>query len=144
VLAGLPELGNAVPLGITAPAGGEVIAGIPRIDLTVKAATPLARGEPVIFAGLGIERAGVSPPLYELLNNQVTPLKGLGRHDVDLGGVAARLKPGEKLVLLLYGGKDQYLVSGSVSLALPKATVMPVSVSGNVWVPRIGLPATTR
>lgn len=143
VIAGLPELGNAVATGVVAGSGGEVIAGIPHIDVTVRAASPLALGEPVIFVGLGIQHAGVSPPFYELLNNQVTPLKGLGRHDVDLSGVAARLKPGEKLVLLVYGGKDQYLVSGSTSLAVAKATVMPVTVSGSLWVPRIGLPATT-
>ncbi|MES2424700.1 MAG: CocE/NonD family hydrolase [Pseudomonadota bacterium] len=142
VLAGLPELANAVPLGITAGAGGEVVAGIPRLEVTVAATSPLARGEPIIFAGLGIELAA-GAPVYELLNNQVTPLKGLGRHDIDLSGVAARLKPGQKLVLLLYGGKDQYLASGSVSLNVAKATIMPVTVSGNLWVPRIGLPAST-
>lgn len=142
VVAGLPELPAAVPLFV-APAGGEVVGGIPRLEVELRAASPLARGTPVLFAGLGIQHNALLP-VYELLNNQVTPLKGLGRHDVDLSGVAARLKPGQKLVLLLYGGKDQYLLTGSTSLNLPRASVMPVQVSGTVWVPRIGLPATTR
>ena len=142
VVAGLPEVPVAVPL-FTAPAGGEVVGGIPRLEVDLRAGSPLARGTPILFAGLGIQHNALLP-VYELLDNQITPLKGLGRHDVDMSGVAARLKPGEKLVLLLYGGKDQYLLTGSTSLNLPKASVMPVQVSGNVWVPKLGLPATTR
>ena len=142
VVAGLPELPAAVPL-FTAPAGGEVVGGIPRLEVELRGASPLARGTPIVFAGLGIQHNALLP-VYELLNNQVTPLKGLGRHDVDLSGVAARLQPGQKLVLLFYGGKDQYLLTGSTSLNLPQASVMPVQVSGNVWVPKLGLPATAR
>lgn len=140
VVAGVPEVPVAVPL-FTAPAGGEVVGGIPRLEVDLRAGSPLARGTPILFAGLGIQHSAL--PVYELLDNQITPLKGLGRHDVDMSGVAARLKPGEKLVLLLYGGKDQYLLTGSTSLNLPKASVMPVQVSGNIWVPKLGLPATT-
>lgn len=147
VVAGVPEIPAAVHL-FTAPAGGEVVGGIARLEVDLRAngltrGLPVLGGAPILFAGLGIQRNALLP-VYELLNNQVTPLKGLGRHDVDLSGVAARLQPGEKLVLLLYGGKDQYLLTGSTSLNLPKATVMPVQVSGNIWVPKLGLPATTR
>lgn len=142
VVAGLPELPVAVPLGPVQGAGSEVVAGIPHLDVTLSAAGP-ALGQPVLFAGIGIQH-NPALPVYELLDNQVTPLKGLGRHDVNLSGIAGRLQPGQRLVLLLYGAKDQYLLTGSTSFNLPKASVMPVTVSGNVWVPRIGQPAVTQ
>lgn len=142
VVAGLPEVANAVPLGIVGAAGGTVVAGIPHIDVTVSAAGPGLAGQPVIFAGIGIQHNPLLP-VYELIDNQVTPLKGLGRHDVDLTGIAARLQRGQKLVLLLYGGKDQYLVTGSTSLNLPKTSLQPLTVSGTAWMPVLGQPPTT-
>jgi ABC-2 type transport system ATP-binding protein len=144
VVAGVPEVPVAVPLGSAQWFGSEVVAGIPQIDVTVSANGPaLGQGEPVLFAGIGIQH-NLLLPVYELVSNQVTPLRGLGRHDVPMTGMAGRLRPGERLVLLLYGGKDQYLLSGSVGLNVAKASVMPVKVSGNVWVPRIGSPAVTK
>jgi len=142
VVAGLPEVANAVPLGIVGAAGGTVVAGIPHIDVTVSAAGPGLAGQPVIFAGIGIQHNPLLP-VYELIDNQVTPLKGLGRHDVNLTGIAARLQRGQKLVLLLYGGKDQYLVTGSTSLNLPKTSLQPLTVSGTAWMPVLGQPPTT-
>jgi ABC-2 type transport system ATP-binding protein len=141
LIAGVPDVPVAADLGITADSQGDVVGGIPRLEVDVQPVTAGVPGEPIIFAGIGIQH---SPPLpvYELLDNMITPLRGTGAHAVDLGGVAARLKPGEKVVLLLYGGHEQYLITGSTNLNLPTATVMPVTVSGKVWVPLLGpLPA---
>jgi ABC-2 type transport system ATP-binding protein len=73
------------------------------------------------------------PGVWDLVDNQVTPLRGLGRFDVDLAGGGARLQPGDKLGVLLYGLQDQYARNGSVNTARP--AVVPVVVTGTVSLP---------
>ena len=141
VTAGIPNLPTAVDLGITARADGLVVAGIPRLEVDVESVVSGAPGLPIIFAGIGIQH---NPPaaLYELVDNQISPLRDVGEHDIDMSGVAARLKPGEKIVLLLYGGHDQYLANGSISLNLPTADVLPVTVSGKIYIPALASPVS--
>ena len=135
LVAGVMEIPIPVDLGITAGNKGDVIGGIPRLEVDVASVLAGLPGEPIIFVGIGQMRASL-PGVWDLVDNQITPLRGVGRHEVDLVGVAERLAPGDKLALLLYGGHDQYHVTGSLNIANP--TIMPVSVTGKVWLPMLG------
>ena len=96
----------AVDLGITGAQGSSVVAGIPHLKLKVQAA-PNSAGEPILFVGLG-QKHNAAPDAWDLIDNQVLPLRGTGTFDVDLVGVAARLAAGEKLALLVYGRQSLF------------------------------------
>ena len=121
----------AVDLGIAGAHGSSVVAGIPHLRLTVHA-VPESAGEPTLFVGLGQKR-NAAPDVWDLIDNQVLPLRGTGTFDVDLVGVAARLAAGEKLALLLYGRQSLFTAPSSANV--PDPVIVPVTVSGRVWVP---------
>jgi ABC-2 type transport system ATP-binding protein len=121
----------AVDLGITGAQGSSVVAGIPHLRLTVQAA-PDSAGEPILFVGLG-QQHKAAPEVWDLIDNQVLPLRGTGTFDVDLVGVAARLAAGEKLALLVYGRESLFVAPSSAHV--PDPAMVPVTVSGKVWVP---------
>jgi ABC-2 type transport system ATP-binding protein len=121
----------AVDLGITGAHGSSVVAGIPHLRLTVHAASDSA-GEPILFVGLG-QQHKAAPEVWDLIDNQVLPLRGTGTFDVDLVGVAARLAAGEKLALLVYGRESLFVAPSSAHV--PDPAMVPVTVSGKVWVP---------
>lgn len=121
----------AVDLGIVGAQGSSVVAGIPHVKLSVNAA-PNSAGEPILFVGLGQKRKA-APDVWDLIDNQVLPLRGTGTFDVDLVGVAARLAAGEKLALLVYGRESLFVAPTSAKI--PDPAVVPVTVSGKVWVP---------
>ncbi|MGH8541530.1 MAG: alpha/beta hydrolase family protein [Stenotrophobium sp.] len=142
VVAGVADAPMQVDLGITSGANGDVIGGIPHLTVNITdptgALATASGGDPIIFFGIGQIR--VADPntvvLPDLVDNQVTPVRGLGMHDLDMTGVSQRLTAGDKLVLLIYGLEDQYSATGSVNIAHP--VVAPLSVSGKVWVPMLG------
>jgi ABC-2 type transport system ATP-binding protein len=121
----------AVDLGITGAQGSSVVAGIPHLQLTVQAEVDSA-GEPILFVGLG-QKHHTAPDAWDLIDNQVLPLRGTGTFDVDLVGVAARLAAGEKLALLVYGRQSLFVAPSSANV--PGPAIVPVIVSGKVWVP---------
>ena len=121
----------AVDLGITGAQGSSVVAGIPHLQLKVRAA-PDSTGEPILFVGLG-QKHNAAPGAWDLIDNQVLPLRGTGTFDVDLVGVAARLAAGEKLALLVYGRESLFVAPSSANV--PNPPIVPVTVSGKVWVP---------
>lgn len=86
----------------------QAVIGIPRARLEVTGDAP----SPVAFVGLGIQRAGQSATL--LVNDQLCPIRGLGVRDIELNGVAQRLRRGDELGLLIYGYHPQYLTSFSL------------------------------
>ena len=140
VIAGVLDMPMSVDLGIVAGAQGDVIGGIPRLEVDIEPAAAGIPGEPIIFAGIGQMRAS-APGVWELVDNQISPLRGTGMHQIDMAGVAERLSPGDKIALLFYGGHDQFVYSGSINVSNP--TVMPVTVQGKVWIPMLGaLPPT--
>jgi ABC-2 type transport system ATP-binding protein len=73
------------------------------------------------------------PGAYDLLDNQIAPVRGVGMHTLDLTGIAAQVAPGDQLALLVYGEEDQYDATGSINIASP--AVVPVTISGNVYLP---------
>jgi ABC-2 type transport system ATP-binding protein len=122
----------AIELGIAGAQGSSVVAGIPHLHLNVQRA-PDATGEPILFVGLGQTRND-APGVWDLINNQVMPVRGTGPIDVDLVGIAARLVAGEKLALLVYGRHSQFVAPPSTNNVADPA-IVPVTVSGKVWVP---------
>ncbi|WP_370264112.1 CocE/NonD family hydrolase [Limnobacter sp.] len=154
---GLPVpvvLGQLAPVVIplkTIDAPSEVVAGIPRLDVSIgfgnaaldalcaQAVDPLLRVascDSTVFVGLGLvtlSSSGKVPVVPELIDNQVLPLRGFGQHSVDMVGVAERLSQGDQLVLLVYGSSPVY--AGMTSKD-PAAAV--VTVQGTVKVPLLG------
>ncbi len=139
------ESGNLpvhAPLGTVVAEG--VLAGIPRISLTVSSITganemaqdcsnpalPTRTGcDSTIFVGVGVKR-GNSPPTYGLVDDQLTPLRGLGTHEVDLVGIAERLLPGDELALVFYAAHPQFVIAASRDASIPA-----VLVTGTVGLP---------
>ncbi len=121
----------AVDLGITGAQGSSVVAGIPHLQLTVDAA-PDSAGEPILFVGLG-QKHHAAPEAWDLIDNQVLPLRGTGTFHANLVGVAARLAAGDKLALLIYGRQSLFTAPSSANV--PDPMIVPVTVSGKVWVP---------
>ena len=121
-----------------------ILAGIGHLDVAVRSLTganelaqdcgnpaaPTVRAgcDSIVFAGLGVRRAG--QPNFELVDDQIQPIRGLGEHSVDLVGVAERLQAGDTLALLLYGAHSQYPLSFSRDSSIPAVTV-----SGTVDLP---------
>lgn len=115
---------------------GEVVAGIAQVDITVtpvcETTNTCVNGGPnrvVIFAGLGVNRNGE----WQLIDNQVMPIRDTGTHSVELIGVGERLAEGEQLAVLFYGRQEQFLATGSDNAEEP--TFIPVTVSGTVNMP---------
>ena len=112
-----------------------VYAGIPHVHLTISPTAGVGVGTPVVFVGLGQLHAS-DPATWDLIDNQVLPIRGTGTFDLDLIGGGTRLLPGDKLALLVYGLHDQYAATGSVNVATP--TVEPLTITGTVSVPFLG------
>lgn len=129
------------------PADRRTLAGIGQLDLSLSAPlaalTPCVRArlgaaadplldlqlgcDPIVLVGWGARRGDGAP---RLIDEQLTPLRGLKRHTLPMVGVAERLAPGETLGLLLHGAHLQYASSLSRDLLLPAVTVQ-----GSVKVP---------
>lgn len=141
VLAGANPLPTLVPL--TDISEDAVIAGIPTADINLslgselldsqclEASDPLlglATCDAILFAGVGVIRGGAGAP--ELIDEQVQPIRGLGRHEIQLTGIAERLQAGDQLVLMLYGQHPTFLGAFSRDL-----TSFVIQVSGEVKLP---------
>lgn len=97
-----------VPL--LAPKEPTWIAGVPRISLNFSATD---RDDPVLYLRLAKWRPGAGS--YTVLNQQVTPVHAKGPLEFELGGVSARIEPGEVLGLLVTGWNSQFRFAGSGS-----------------------------
>jgi ABC-2 type transport system ATP-binding protein len=115
----------------TAGQDNTVVAGIPTMamDLTglqpalqmASCPAPVAVGacDPRFFVGIGKLAAGASN--WTLVNANLTPLRGFGRHAVDLAGISTRLKKGDQLGLLIFAFHAQYATTFSKDLFAPAA-----------------------
>ncbi len=66
--------------------------------------------EPVIFVGIGVKRARSRH--IELISDQIIPLRGEGKHNVEMMAVSTRLEPGDILGITAAGYSNQYRFSG--------------------------------
>jgi ABC-2 type transport system ATP-binding protein len=120
----------------TAGANGDVEVGIPHMQINVSyAADGVSTGSPIVYVGLGIKHAS-NNALWDLVDNNVLPVRGTGYFDLDMIGGGARLLPGDQLGFLVFGAQDQYASAGNVSA--PSPTVVPVTITGKVFIPDIG------
>lgn len=144
VIAGAGVLPVAADLGIVAGANGDVFGGIPEVELDIADTTGAAAvlgSDAIVFVGVGHQRASV-PGVWDLMDNQLLPLRGLGPHQVPLAGVAERLAPGDKIGLLFYGLSTQYPATASSHPA--SHFIAPVTITGKAWMPLLGnLPKAT-
>lgn len=124
---------------MTAGEAGAIVAGLPLLDIDLSPVggigledcpAPLALGacDPILFLGLGRRAAGTTR--WDLIDDQVTPVRGFGRQQIEMNGIAERLLPGDELGLLLYGFHAQFPITWSRDLVLPA-----MAVSGSVQVP---------
>ncbi|HCS26382.1 MAG TPA: hypothetical protein DIW43_02945, partial [Spongiibacteraceae bacterium] len=129
------------PLGI---AGSELIlAGMPHLTVTVSSLGGINEMgcengrnqggtrdgcDSITFVGLG-RKTGLAPN-YGLIDDQLTPIRGLGTHDIDLTGVAERLLPGDELALIFYAEHPQFAASVSRDVSIPA-----VNISGTIQLP---------
>ena len=141
VVAGVtPDAGAAAPLPnivplYTAGPGGDVVAGIPHLVVDIAGVGGVTANVPTVYAGLGVLHAS-NATVWDLVDNEVSPLVGTGHFDVDMVGGGIRLQPGDRVALLIFGFSNQYAATGSVSATKP--VPVPVTVSGKVYVPDIG------
>ena len=140
VLAGAAPLPISVSL-FTAPAGGAVMAGVPRIEITITD-TLGALSDPdnvIIFVGTGRTFAN-SPGVWDLADNQVQPLRGVGTHEINLPGIGERLAAGEQAGILFYGLHEQFAATGGVNAANP--VIGAVTVEGTGYLPILNTQVT--
>jgi ABC-2 type transport system ATP-binding protein len=79
------------------------------------------------------------PAYFEIIDDQITPLRGYGAHEIDLGGVGERLAAGEQIQLFVFGYHYVYFASGSRNPA-----ELVLQLSGEVDLPLLGdVPALT-
>ncbi|HEY1078215.1 MAG TPA: CocE/NonD family hydrolase [Fontimonas sp.] len=123
----------------TIGAGGGIIAGIPTLDITLEGltgveletcATPAVQlgCDPILFLGIGHRAAGTER--WDLIDDQLTPVRGFGAHQLQMTGIAERLNEGDELALLVYGFHAQYPITWSRDLLVPALTL-----SGTVELP---------
>jgi ABC-2 type transport system ATP-binding protein len=116
--------------------GPDVVAGIPHVVVDVASATAgVTLNTPIVYVGLGVLHAS-NPSVYDLMDNEVTPLRGTGHFDVDLVGGGFRRVAGDQLALLVFGEATQYAATGTVHAAEP--VPQAVTVTGKVYVPDLG------
>lgn len=79
---------------------------------------PLFRGhlasqeaDPMVFLGVAVKRA--RGRYYELVSDQVTPLRGAGDHQVEMMAISTHLEPGDTVGTWLFGYHNQYRFSHS-------------------------------
>ncbi len=123
----------------TVGAGGAVIAGVPLLDIDISGltglemvtcATPVIQlgCDPILFIGIGHRKAGTQR--WDLIDDQLTPVRGFGRHTLGMTGIAERLAEGDELSLLVYGFHLQFPITWSRDLLVPA-----LNLSGTVQLP---------
>lgn len=118
--AGLPHLKATLALPGVPANGCGATASLP-------AEMPVKGCDAIVLVGLGGRIGGAAP---RLIDEQLTPLRGLGEHDVEMTGVAEKLAADEQLGLLVYGYHPQYTTSLSRDLLVPAVTL-----TGTVRIP---------
>ncbi len=130
-LQNLPEeLAGVAGIGALDVTLGLPLLGVPEycnVDADLPEELPATGCDAIVHVGWGA-RVGTEAP--RLIDDQLTPLRGLGQHQVEMVGVAEALEEGEQLGLLVYGYHLQYLSSLSRDVLVPAVTL-----EGTVQVP---------
>ncbi len=135
VLAGMPRLDisvNSVPVSQSSPAGNETFCE-QADDLFGGVPTTRTGCDSIVYAGLGYNDGS---GYWDLIDDQIIPIRGLGEHSIDMIGVSevlAKTDAGAKLALLVYGYHPQHIITSSRDLTIPA-----VAISGTIRVPLYG------
>ena len=130
-----------VPL-TTIAAGGGVIAGLPVLDIELTGLSglemdscpaPIAIGgcDPILLLAIGHRKAGTTR--WDQMDDQITPVRGFGKHSIRMNGVSERLAEGDELALLIYAFHAQFPITWSRDVFVPA-----VNVSGSIALPLLG------
>src|SRR3546814_7146369 len=84
--------------------------------------------DPIYFLAIGHRPAGQAR--WDIIDDQITPVRGFGQHDLEMNGIAERLVEGEQVALLIYAFSAQYPITWSRDIAVPASTL-----SGTVELP---------
>ncbi|MGJ7525124.1 alpha/beta fold hydrolase [Variovorax sp. GB1P17] len=128
----------ALPADVLARQGASaVLAGVPEAELDVQGKA----GPGVALVGLALRKRGGEVVLLSdqvvLLSDQVVPVPP-GRQRIALGGVAARMQPGDELGVALFATHPQY--GWAPTSGAPVAGIVAgnaYAVSGRVWLPLV-------
>jgi ABC-2 type transport system ATP-binding protein len=123
----------------TVPAGGAIIAGVPMLHVDIEGLSGAEQAtcttdlvqlacDPIYFLAIGHRPAGQTR--WDIIDDQITPVRGFGPHDLEMNGIAERLAEGEQVALLIYAFTAQYPITWSRDIAVPAATL-----SGSVELP---------
>lgn len=134
--------GGTTPTNIVvydgAVSGANVIAGIPKINISIHAPIvgnpgnpPESRADPIVFVGIGI-RDGANGQV-KLLHDAMTPFRTyITNYEYNLIGVFERVSATQQLVLVMQGAFDPQYSGNSSSGSTP------VEVSAELELPMIG------
>ncbi len=125
----------------TVPDTGAVLAGIPTLDITLSGLTGLELDEcplpvlptacdPILYFALGRRPQGQQR--WDVIDDQLTPVRGFGEHHLDMTAIAERLQPGEDVALMIFGWHPQYAFTGSRDIL-----VLATQISGSVSLPML-------
>jgi ABC-2 type transport system ATP-binding protein len=136
---------------LSVPAGGMVLAGIPKLSLQLQPvggagleSCPLpvvnTGCDPTLFLALGRRPAGQTR--WELIDDQITPVRGFGTQQIEMNGISVRLAEGEEVALLVYGFHAQFPVTWSRDIFVPATNMsgtleLPVLSAGEILKTRI-------
>ena len=132
------ELLATLPL-YTAPAGGAIVGGVPTLNLTLEGLSgfepadcpaPMASTgcDPILLIGIG--RRPPDQERWDLMDDQLTAVRGFGVKDLQMTGIAERFNEGDELALLIYGFHAQFPVTWSRDVLVPA-----MNVSGSINLP---------
>ncbi|WP_028080563.1 alpha/beta fold hydrolase [Solimonas soli] len=110
------------------PAGGAVLAGVPMLHIDIEglsgleqencATTVVQLGcDPILFLAIGHRPPGQTR--WDIIDDQITPVRGFGTHDLEMNGIAERLAEGEEVALLIYAFHAQFPITWSRDLLVP-------------------------
>lgn len=129
----------------TVPAGGAVLAGVPLLKLDLEGLSGLEQEncattlvqlgcDPILFLAIGHRPPGQER--WDIIDDQITPVRGFGMHELEMNGIAERLGEGDELALLIYAFHAQFPITWSRDLLVPA-----LKLSGSVELPLLD-PAT--
>src|SRR3546814_1595430 len=86
--------------------GGAVIAGVPMLHVNIAGLTGAEQAtcttnlvqlacDPIYFLAIGHRPAGQAR--WDIIDDQITPVRGFGQHDLEMKGIAERLVEGEQV-----------------------------------------------
>ncbi len=116
-----------VPLRVVK--GDGVLTGIPTMNVNLAAVD--TDDEPIVFLGVGVKRADSRK--IELISDQITPLRGSGKHSGTMAGISTRIHKDDIVGLWVGGYSNQYRFSGGDWFSASE-------VSGEITLPAMHYP----